>query len=214
MKKVIKLTESDLVRLVKKVIKEQGNDRMMNIAAGAGSGAAYGATGGSIVPVVGTAIGGAVGGAVGALVTAASGIINGTGSSDQKVKQFVDLCKTSKVQITSNSNKIADKLRDAVQGIGTDEDAIYSVFKNNTNPFTAIRTMNEFCSVVKAYESSYGASLYDDLDGDIDEESEWVLIFRPLRDIVLRDKEVSSQGGGSDQRVSQPTSPTSRKPVR
>jgi hypothetical protein len=144
-----------------------------------------------------------------ALVGAAITIINRTGSSAEKVKQFTDLCKTSKAQITSNSNKIADTLRDAMQRIGTDEEAIYSVFKDNANPFTAIRTMNEFCSVVKSYESSYGESLYDELDSELEKDSEWNQIFRPLRDIALREKETSK---------SQPTtggaSPTSRMPVR
>ena len=144
-----------------------------------------------------------------ALVGAAIAIINRTGSSEEKVKQFTDLCKTSKAQITSNSNKIADTLRDAMQRIGTDEEAIYSVFKDNANPFTAIRTMNEFCSVVKSYESSYGESLYDELASELETDSEWNQIFRPLRDIALREKETSK---------SQPTtggaSPTSRMPVR
>jgi hypothetical protein len=144
-----------------------------------------------------------------ALVGAAIMIINRTGSSAEKVKQFTDLCKTSKAQITSNSNKIADTLRDAMQRIGTDEEAIYSVFKDNANPFTAIRTMNEFCSVVKSYESSYGESLYDELASELGTDSEWNQIFRPLRDIALREKETSK---------SQPTtggaSPTSRMPVR
>jgi hypothetical protein len=144
-----------------------------------------------------------------ALVGAAIMIINRTGSSVEKVKQFTDLCKTSKAQITSNSNKIADTLRDAMQRIGTDEEAIYSVFKDNANPFTAIRTMNEFCSVVKSYESSYGESLYDELASELGTDSEWNQIFRPLRDIALREKETSK---------SQPTtggaSPTSRMPVR
>jgi hypothetical protein len=219
-KKVIKLTESDLVRLVKKVIKEQRLSRAGNNS--------------SIIseePV--SALSGVAAAAAGvaALVGSAILIINGTGGSGEKVKKFTDLCKTSNAQITSNSNKIADTLRDAIQGIGTDEEAIYSVFKDNANPFTAIRTMNEFCSVVKAYESSYGETLYDDLDSELGHESEWNQIFRPLRDIALKEKEASksqpsqgggsnqrvsqpSQGGGSNQRVSQPTSPTSRTPVR
>ena len=144
-----------------------------------------------------------------ALVGAAIAIINRTGSSEEKVKQFTDLCKTSKAQITSNSNKIADTLRDAMQQIGTDEEAIYSVFKDNANPFTAIRTMNEFCSVVKSYESSYGESLYDELDSELERDSEWNQIFRPLRDIALREKETSKT-----QPTTGGTSPASRTPVR
>ena len=202
------MTESDLTRLVKKVIKEQrlsregNNSSIISEEPVSASVAAVGAAAAGVAALVGSAI----------------LIINGTGGSGEKVKKFTDLCKTSNAQITSNSNKIADTLRDAVQGIGTDEEAIYSVFKDNANPFTSIRTMNEFCSVVKAYESSYGETLYDDLDSELGHESEWNQIFRPLRDIALKEKEASksqpSQGGVSNQRVSQSTSPTSRTPVR
>lgn len=227
MAKIIKLTESDLRRIVKKVIKEQTAANIGNAAlAGATAGGYTGAGIGSIpAPGPGTAIGGIVGTVVGGLTGAAVAIANGTGTSNEKVKKYSDLCKSSKVQITANANQIADKIRDAVQGIGTDEQAIYSIFKANANPFLPIRTMDEFCSVVKAYESSYGVSLYDDLDDDIDSESEWVLIFRPLRDIALRDQQNQKSPkptgggarpttGGAQSSGPRPTSPTSRMPVR
>lgn len=229
MAKIIRLTESDLRRIVKKVIKEQTAANIGNAALAGATAAGYtgAAIGTAIAPGPATAIGGIAGAVIGGLAGAAVAIVNGTGTSNEKVKKFYDLCTSSQVQITANSNQIADKIRDAVQGIGTDEEAIYSVFKDNANPFLPIRTINEFCSVVKAYESSYDTSLYDDLDDDIDSESEWVLIFRPLRDIALRDQQnqisstpQSTTGaprpttGGAQSSGPRPTSPTSRMPVR
>ena len=104
-------------------------------------------------------------------------IINGSGTSDQKVKSLCNLCRNTKSQITSTGNQLADKIRDAVQGAGTDESKIIEVIRS-------LRDFNEFCSMVKAYQSSYNADLYSDLDGDIDQESEWDQIYRPLRNCV------------------------------
>jgi hypothetical protein len=81
-------------------------------------------------------IAGAIGGVVGGLVGAADAIANGTGTSDQKVKQFCNLCRKSKSQITQRSNQLADMVRDAVQGLGTDEKKIF-------NAFNSIKTFDE-----------------------------------------------------------------------
>ena len=183
MKRVIKLTEADLTRLVNKVIKEQKLDRVLNAA---GAGATAGALGGAALgaPVAGVmAIPGAiVGGIGGALWGAISAIVYADGTSDQKVKQFCDLCKKSKVQMTQTSNQQADAIRDSVEGMGTDEDKVYRVVGS-------LRTFDEFCALVKSYQQSYGVDLYKDLDDDFDNESEWVKIYRPLRDIVTRQQQ-------------------------
>jgi len=61
MAKIIKLTESDLRRIVKKVIKEQTAANIGNAALAGGTSAGYtgAAIGTAIVPGPGTAIGGA-----------------------------------------------------------------------------------------------------------------------------------------------------------
>jgi len=167
MAKIIKLTESDLRRIVKKVIKEQRSNLKEAVPAIAVAGASAAVTG---------------------LAGLAVAIVSGRGSSDEKVKQFVDLCAKSNSPITANSNKLADQVRDAVQGLGTNEQNIYSIFGGALDK-TRVKTMDEFCSVVKSYQASYDVSLYDDLDDDIDEESVWVQIYRPIRDIALRDQQ-------------------------
>jgi len=167
MKKVIKLTEDDLTRIVKRVIEEQ-----------VGSYAAKGAAMGSIVPGAGTVIGGVVG----ALVGTFEKIMGGGGNASSKVKQIISTCANSKAPVTSQTNKIADMVYDAISGIGTDENKVYRAM-------AMPKGVDEFCGVVKSYKSSYKEDLYSALDGDFDSEGEWVMIMRPLRDMVLRSKQ-------------------------
>jgi hypothetical protein len=145
---------------------------------------------------------------------AISAIVYADGTSDQKVKQFCDLCKKSKVQITQTSNKQADAIRDSVEGLGTDEDKVYRVVGS-------LRTFDEFCALVKSYQQSYGVELYKDLDDDIDNESEWVQIYRPLRDIVTRQQQQQKVQPTQQQKVQptqqqkvQPTQQQKVQPVR
>ena len=138
MKKVIRLTESDLVKLVKKVIKEQD------------------------------------------LIGMANQILSGSGDSDTKVLEFCNICKKSNLifyKDTGRVNQFADQIRDAVQGVGTNEESIYKVFED-------LESFDEFCGMVMAYEDSYNVDLYTDLSDDISDESEWVRIMRPLRNLV------------------------------
>ena len=140
-------------------------------AAGVGAGMATGAV-----------VAGPVGAAVGGLIAAGIQIANGGGTSDQKVKALCNLCKTSKTQVTQTGNRMADAIRDSVQGMGTNE-------KQINNVFTSLRSFDDFCSLVRAYQASYSTDLYSDLDADIDSEQEWVVIFRPIRDLLLKAKQ-------------------------
>lgn len=217
MKKIIRLTESDLVRLVNTVIKEQKskkpmitesavNEQTMDVAKNIGAstlyGASSGAAAGSVVPVAGTAVGAAVGGIAGALSAGMNAIVSGTGASDQKVKQFCDLCAKTKAPITQKSNQLADMIRDAVQGAGTDETDVYKAFNS-------LKTFDEFCSLVTAYRQSYNTELYADLDSDIDSEGEWVGIFRPIRDAALRQSQPAQKTTGGATRPG----PNATRPV-
>jgi len=175
MKKIIKLTEEDLTRIVKRVIEEQVGSRM---AAGAVLGGGVGAAFGGVGAVPGAAIGGAVGGLVGVFEK----VMAGSGNASSKVKQIISNCANSKAPMTSQTNKIADMVYDAISGLGTDESKVYRAM-------AMPKGVDEFCGVVKSYKSSYKEDLYSALDGDFDAESEWVMIMRPLRDMVLRSKQ-------------------------
>jgi len=143
---------------VKPLVNEQTSDQVVNVVAGT------------------------AGGAIGGLIASADLIMNGAGTSDQKVKSLCALCKKTKSPITQVGNRMADAIRDSVQGMGTNEKTI-------NNVFASLRSFNDFCSLVNAYQASYSTDLYSDLDADIDSESEWVTIFRPIRNLLLKQKQ-------------------------
>ena len=129
MKKIVRLTESDLVNLVKRVINEQGGDPATQI------------------------------------------------------KKYCENCKKysnhPQTQISPRSNRIADEINDAIEGMGTDFDALLSAIKSISN-------YAEFCSVVFSYRKSYGESLEEAIDSDVD-GSDLTQIYRAIRDLNLRD---------------------------
>ena len=96
-----------------------------------------------------------------------------SGSSQKAVKQVFDSCGYQ-APSPYNTNKIVDGIYRAVQGLGTDEASIIRAL-------TDTRNLNTFCSAVKNYKTTYGTDLYSDLDGDIDEETVWAQISRVLR---------------------------------
>ena len=175
MAKIVRLTEKDITNIVKKVIEEQVGARA---AAGALGGAGIGAAFGGVGALPGAAIGGAVGGLVGLFEK----VMAGGGNAASKVKQIISTCANSKAPVTSQTNKIADMVYDAISGLGTDEDKVYRAM-------AMPKGVDEFCGVVKSYKSSYKEDLYAALDGDFDSEAEWVMIMRPLRDMVLKSKQ-------------------------
>ena len=142
----------------KPLVNEQTSDQVVNVVAGG------------------------VAGGVGGIIASADLIVNGAGTSDQKVKSLCALCKKTKAPITQMGNRLADDIRDSVQGMGTNEKTI-------NNVFAGLRSFNDFCSLVNAYQSSYSTDLYSDLDADIDSESEWVTIFRPIRNLLLKQQQ-------------------------
>jgi len=146
------------------------------------------------------------------IIGMANQILNGSGDSDTKVKEFCDLCKTSKAQPHPRSNRFADVIRDAVQGVGTNEESIFHVFDSLAQQVDDGEKFDEFCSLVKSYQQSYNVDLHTDLSSDISDESEWVRIMRPIRDLLIADRSRINKmmSSSSNQTTSQPKSPTSR----
>jgi hypothetical protein len=167
------------------------------------------------------------------IIGMANQILNGSGDSATKVKEFCDACKVENIlsyRDRGRVNQFADAIRDAVQGVGTNEESIYRVFES-------LKSFDEFCGMVKAYKDSYNVDLYTDLSDDISDESEWVRIMRPIRNLVkniqpsednigkpLTPGQKAEMEKQAQRQVSQrqqptvappkPTSPTSRMPVR
>jgi len=109
-----------------------------------------------------------------------------------KVKKLFDMCSTEGAKIAKLQRKIDDRvLRDMSDNIndavndstfgflaGTDEEKLFAQFKMLQDG-----TASDFCALVTQYNKNYG-DLWDDLDSDIDAESEWNQIFRPIRNCV------------------------------
>jgi hypothetical protein len=140
-------------------------------------------------------IGGAALGGVAALALAPLAywlITKDTGAN--KVKKMFDMCSTDAVKIAKLQRKlqdtdlraITDDIEDAIvndsfgfQG-GTDEEKLFGAFKK-----LEAGTASDFCALIKYYNAnSDSGDLWDDLDSDIDAESEWKQIYRPIRNCV------------------------------
>ena len=167
----------------------------------AGAAGASGGAGLALVAPVSTALGvsygvaGAIigGAAAAALLPLAYWLVTkDTGSN--KVKKMFQMCSTDEAKIAKLPRKlqdtdlrsITDDIEDAIvndsygfQG-GTDEEKLFGAFKQLESG-----TASDFCALVKYYNShSDSGDLFDDLDSDIDAESEWKQIYRPIRNCV------------------------------
>jgi hypothetical protein len=133
-----------------------------------------------------------------------------------KVKKMFEMCSSDAAKIAKLPRKlqdtdlrsISDDIEDAIindsfgfQG-GTDEEKLFSAFKQLESG-----TASDFCALVQYYnKNSESGDLFDDLDSDIDAESEWKQIFRPIRNCVedsllsLKDEggEKKDEGGKKD----------------
>jgi hypothetical protein len=133
-----------------------------------------------------------------------------------KVKKMFEMCSSDAAKIAKLPRKlqdtdlrsISDDIEDAIindsfgfQG-GTDEEKLFSAFKQLESG-----TASDFCALIQYYnKNSESGDLFDDLDSDIDAESEWKQIFRPIRNCVedsllsLKDEggEKKDEGGKKD----------------
>jgi hypothetical protein len=111
-----------------------------------------------------------------------------------KVKKMFEMCSSESTKIAklprklqdSDLRSISDDIEDAIindsygfRG-GTDEEKLFGAFKQLEGA-----TASDFCALVQyCNKNSDSGDLFDDLDSDIDAESEWKQIFRPIRNCV------------------------------
>jgi hypothetical protein len=170
-----------------------------SIAAGSAAAAALKGTG-LIGAVTGTlGVGAATAGAIvgGAAALAVLPLVYWLVTKDtgaNKVKKMFEMCSTEAAKIAklprnlqdTDLRSISDDIEDAIindsfgfQG-GTDEEKLFGAFKK-----LEAGTASDFCALVQYYnKNSDSGDLWDDLDSDIDAESEWKQIFRPIRNCV------------------------------
>lgn len=186
MKKLYFLNEEEKERILK--LHESATTKQYISEADTGSvlgGAAAGAAIGSAIPVVGTIAGAVIGGAL--------GLIRGSGGSYSGVEKIFQACNASGMGKTTMDggtlDSISKQVHDAIEGWGTDEDAIKSALGK-------IATIPDLCAVNKRYAENYpGYTLLGDLDGDIDSDSEWnEYVYQPLLAAKRKSEELGAKG--------------------
>ena len=123
--------------------------------------------------------------------------VQGGGDAFSKTQTFFAGCSSldknlKPTQSKGDHREAADSIYNAIQGMGTDEDAIKGAI-------SSMETVADLCAMAKYYNKTYG-DLYEDLDGDLDGESfrqyVWSSI-APIVDDAEEDLEkVKKEGGG------------------
>jgi len=150
----------------------------------------------------GLGVSAAVAGAAGAGSLAGIGTliysVQGGGDAFIKTQTFFQGCssldsKLKPTQSKGDHREAADTIYNAIQGIGTDEDAIRGAI-------ASMETVADLCAMYKYYTRTYG-DLYDDLDSDIDGEDfrkyVWSAI-APIVDDAEEDLKKVKEEGGED----------------
>ncbi len=187
LKRALLLMNYDLEKTLsenKEVVKSLEEQSWSQIAKGAATGAATGAAVGATALGAGAIPGALVGGLVGAVSAAF-----GNPKMDQ-VKKLFQACKTEKTKPTLSTDQldtISDTINNAIEDLGTDEEAIAGAFRQ-------IPTIPDLCGLIKAYE--YHGDLFSDLDGDLDSDYEWKqYVVVPLRNAIRKSQEITANSG-------------------
>ena len=125
-----------------------------------------------------------VAGATAAAVTAVGTWIyniQGGGDSFSKTQTFFQGCSSLDANLKPTQDKsahreAADSIYNAIQGFGTNEDAIRGAI-------SSMETVADLCAMYKYYNKTYG-DLYDDLDSDLDGESFRQYVWSAIAPIV------------------------------
>jgi hypothetical protein len=112
--------------------------------------------------------------------------INNGMPTASKVESFFNSCSTQSKnlkQVASDSQIVAaaEKINKAIEGLGTDEDAIKSAIESMGN-------VADLCALKTKYDARYG-SLYEDLDGDIDGTDWKTYVWAPMQTIIEKSAE-------------------------
>jgi hypothetical protein len=102
-----------------------------------------------------------------------------------KVEKMLNYCTSHAAQISKVPNglspqeidDLSDRLFDALDGAGTNEDEVAAVF-------SSLKTVSDICSLNNSFNSDNTEDLLEWLDSDIDATDEWNSIYRPMRNII------------------------------
>lgn len=140
--------------------------------------------------------------------------IQGGGDAFIKAKTVFQGCSSLDARLKPTQDKgahreAADKIYNAVQGVGTKEADVKAAI-------SSMATVADLCAMYKYYNKTYG-DLYDDLDGDFDGESFRQYVWSAMSPIVddaeadLAKSGNTKTSGSSGSGGAQPTIPTELK---
>lgn len=202
MRNKLQISESEVKRILslhkgkineeRKTVKEEYVDPGQttgHVAASAGAGAGVGAGIGTIIlPGVGTAVGAVLGTGVGAL----TGWLTAGGGYSERTYNAFKFCVTNKDNLGKPINSddqlrdIADNIRAAVSGIGTDEVLIAKNLRK-------LKSIPDLCRLNVLYAKRYNERLFATLDGDIDMEDDWRdFVWKPISELAENTKKIDN----------------------
>ena len=126
--------------------------------------------------------------------------VQGGGDAFSKAQTFFAGCSSldknlKPLQSKGDHREAADSIYNAIEGIGTDEDAIKGAI-------SSMESVADLCAMYKYYNKTYG-DLYEDLDGDLDGESFRRYVWSAISPIVddaeenLEQAKKEKGGGGT-----------------
>jgi hypothetical protein len=113
-----------------------------------------------------------------------------------KVQSFFNSCSSQKLKPSTADAALisaAESINTAIEGFGTDEDAIKTAI-------SSMKNVADLCALKQKYDSRYG-DLYEDLDGDIDGTDWKTYVWAPMQTIIEKsaaelEKAQEKSGGG------------------
>jgi hypothetical protein len=208
MKNKFVLTEEESKRILSlhnnKIQEERGVDNLDEdenqdvgqstgrIMAGSGSGAGTGAL---IGLVAGGPGGAAVGAVIGAGVGALAGWMTTGGGYSERVLKMVKYCKAHRKDLGKPVNSIdklttlADNIRGHVEGFARTEEVLIA------RDLRALKTIPDFCAMLRIYSQRYNENWYNAIDGDIDQDTEWRdFVYLPISELAKNTKKIEDGG--------------------
>ena len=123
--------------------------------------------------------------------------------ANKSVKALHDSCSTGKlgkpIQSNSELEKIATEIHDGISGLDFSGDGE----KKLASALSKIKSIPDYCKVASEYELTYGADMYEDIDGDVNfggwETSVRLPLSAAVKATEMANNEGSSVGGGGEE---------------
>jgi hypothetical protein len=114
--------------------------------------------------------------------------------ANKSVKALHDSCSTGKlgkpIQSNSELEKIATEIHDGISGLDFSGDGE----KKLASALSKIKSIPDYCKVASEYELTYGADMYEDIDGDVNFGGWETSVRLPLSAAVKATEKANNEG--------------------